>query len=223
MPSKRRLSDAFTLVELLVVIAIIGLVAGLAVPVLGKARESGDRAKCLSNMRQLSSLYLTMVAAQDGVLVASSGGSNTWYSELEVNNYIPRSSGKVNPTDVAMYKQLSCPKALAVLGSKYNVTRATYGLNSYVGEGGTVTRIAQVTKPSATLLLGDGSTMNSGAGMVMNLKETGNAIIKPYHNQKSAITYFDGHAELVDDVFLNERLATINTEGSAGSVFWKGY
>ena len=57
MPSKRRLSDAFTLVELLVVIVIIGLLAGLAVPVLGKARDSGDRTKCMSNMRQISSVY----------------------------------------------------------------------------------------------------------------------------------------------------------------------
>ena len=164
-----------------------------------------------------------MVSAQDGVLVASSGGGNTWYSELEANNYIPRFSGKVNSTDIAMYKKLSCPKALAVLGSKYNVTRASYGLNSYVGDGGTVTRMAQVTKPSATLLLGDGSTMNSGAGMVMNLKESGNAIIKPYHNQKSAIAFFDGHAEFVDDAFLTSMKQTIDTEGSAGSVFWKGY
>ena len=59
MPSKRRLSDAFTLAQLLVAIVIIGLVAGLVViPVLGKARESsGDRAKCMSNMRQISSVY----------------------------------------------------------------------------------------------------------------------------------------------------------------------
>jgi prepilin-type N-terminal cleavage/methylation domain-containing protein len=58
MPSKRRLSDAFTLVELPVVIAIIGLLAGLVVPVMGKARESsGDWAKCMSNMRQISSVY----------------------------------------------------------------------------------------------------------------------------------------------------------------------
>ena len=57
MPSKRRLSDSFTLVELLVVISIIGLLAGLAVPVLSKARDSGDRAKCMSNMHQISSVY----------------------------------------------------------------------------------------------------------------------------------------------------------------------
>ena len=40
------------------VIAIIGLLAGLVVPVMGKARKSsGDWAKCMSNMRQISSVY----------------------------------------------------------------------------------------------------------------------------------------------------------------------
>ena len=58
MPSKRRLSDAFTLAQLLVAIVIIGLLAVLAVPVLGKAPESsGDWTKCMSNLRQISSVY----------------------------------------------------------------------------------------------------------------------------------------------------------------------
>ena len=222
MPSKRGPSDAFTLVELLVVIAIIGLLAGLAIPVLGKARESGDRAKCLSNMRQISSLYLTMVAAQDGVLVAASGGSSTWYEALETNGYIKRTGD--DKQDVEIYKKLSCPKALAVLGNNYNVTRATYGLNTYIADQNGPTRMAQVTKPSATLLIGDGDTMNSGAGMVMNLNAAGNSIM-PYHNKKSAITYFDGHAEFVDDTFLAKmkQKADIKTEGSEAAVFWKGY
>jgi prepilin-type N-terminal cleavage/methylation domain-containing protein len=45
---------AFTLVELLVVIAIIGALIGLLLPAVQRARESGRRSNCLSNIRQLA-------------------------------------------------------------------------------------------------------------------------------------------------------------------------
>lgn len=224
MQNRKLFQAAFTLIELLVVIAIIAVLAGIAVPAVGKVRQTGDRAKCLSNMRQLSSFYLNMVGEKGGVLVASSGGGSTWYTELE-KGYINRTGD--NQTDTEHYKRLSCPSALAAfkaLGQTYSVTRASYGLNTYIGDqkNGGPTRMAQVTKPGTTLLLGDGDAMKSGAGMVMNLKDTGNNVLKPYHGDKCAICYFDGHADLVDTNFLATMGSTRATPGSSGSIFWTG-
>jgi prepilin-type N-terminal cleavage/methylation domain-containing protein len=67
-----RFLTGFTLIELLVVIAVIALLMALLVPVLRSAREQGQRAVCMSNLRQLTLAWILYSDDNDSKLVAGS-------------------------------------------------------------------------------------------------------------------------------------------------------
>ncbi len=55
----------FTLIELVVVVAILGLLAGLALPVLAQVRAQARRTQCIANLRQFGAAFAMYTADYD--------------------------------------------------------------------------------------------------------------------------------------------------------------
>ena len=66
--SNRRAQGGFTLIELLVVIAIIGILSGMILPALSKAKGKSHRTSCLNNLKQLSISWLSYAQDHQGKL-----------------------------------------------------------------------------------------------------------------------------------------------------------
>ena len=61
-----RQDRGFSLIELLVVIGVIAVLLGILLPVIGKAREAGNRLACMSNLHQISVAFTALLGDSDG-------------------------------------------------------------------------------------------------------------------------------------------------------------
>ena len=66
----------FTLIELLVVIAIIAIVAALLLAAVQSAREGGDAAQCMNNLRELATANLRYAGEHEGRFCPAQEPSN---------------------------------------------------------------------------------------------------------------------------------------------------
>jgi prepilin-type processing-associated H-X9-DG protein/prepilin-type N-terminal cleavage/methylation domain-containing protein len=157
--------SAFTLIELLVSVTIIAVLAALVLGAVNVARERGDSAQCMSNLRQLVTANLSYAAEHDGRYVPAQEPTNTirWHG---VRN---GARARFDPTKGPLAPYLGeegrvklCPALRRVLedGASFEDGTGGYGYNAvYIGgtplDGFSPELLSRVARPGTTMMFAD--------------------------------------------------------------------
>lgn len=193
------LYGGFTLIELLVVIAIISLLAAILLPVFTSAQESGRRARCAGQLKQLVQANLTYADDNAGRFVPAAsdiGDENLhrWHGVRE------DASSPFDPTRGPLWIYMgrsgglkTCPTAPNLSGT-FEAGCGGFGYNqAYVGgtsyrnyppeSDAVASSMSDIAHPTRTVMFADAAITNSKGPAEYSFAEP------PYHVSPDGPTY----------------------------------
>jgi prepilin-type N-terminal cleavage/methylation domain-containing protein len=215
--------QGFTLLELLAVIATIAVLAGLLLPVLGKAKLKAQRTACFSNLHQLGLAWVMYYNDNNGRLVESYPVNNP-YVWVQGDMTVQAEATNVNlirQGKLFHYNQSSeiyrCPtdQGTTIDGQSVRTVRS-YSMNSFMGARdaslGAIpasatkytlfyTKDAELTKPSQLWVLLDEDERSINDGFFVTDPDARlwvdfPAISDHRHAFSYALNFADGHSEV---------------------------
>ena len=123
--SKRK----FTLIELLVVIAIIAILAGMLLPALNNARESGKDVSCRNNLKNYHLLMTNYADDFQSYYPQWQGGTYCWTRQLGELYLGHKYNSENSPILTFSQKVFHCPAG--AIKSEYAKKPRGYAMNAY--------------------------------------------------------------------------------------------